>query len=127
MTEYTTFRVPEDAYEKAIESKKEDETWGDFINRCSNNPPEIVEYVDADDVDIDATGDSDSVNIDATEVAEELHDLIDYPDSQTIEKIAQRVERLSYDVDSLSDGVTVSEIDAEERNKIARDTAEELR
>jgi len=45
MVEYKTLRVPEDAYEVAKASKQETETWGEFLRRCSENPPETVEYV----------------------------------------------------------------------------------
>lgn len=45
MTEYKTLRVPEDAYDVAKASKEETETWGEFLRRCSENPPETVEYV----------------------------------------------------------------------------------
>jgi len=47
VTEYKTLRVPADAYEVARESKQETETWGEFLQRCSENPPETVEYVRA--------------------------------------------------------------------------------
>jgi len=47
MTEYKTLRVPEPDYEQAKTSKKDSETWGEFLQRCSNNPPEIKEFVEA--------------------------------------------------------------------------------
>ncbi|AFH21768.1 hypothetical protein OSG_eHP8_00250 [environmental Halophage eHP-8] len=46
-TEYKTLRVPEPDYEQARESKHDSETWGEFLRRCSDNPPETKEYVDA--------------------------------------------------------------------------------
>ena len=46
MTEYKTMRVPEEAWEAAKASKKAEETWGEFIQRCSNNPPEIKRFVE---------------------------------------------------------------------------------
>jgi len=49
MTEYKTLRVPEDAYVEARASKKNSETWGDFLQRCSENPPEMREFVEVDD------------------------------------------------------------------------------
>jgi len=45
MVDYKTLRVPEDAYQDAKEAKQETETWGEFLQRCSENPPETVEYV----------------------------------------------------------------------------------
>jgi predicted CopG family antitoxin len=47
-TEYKTLRVPKPDYEKARESKEESETWGEFLQRCSENPPETVEFVEVD-------------------------------------------------------------------------------
>lgn len=49
MTDYKTLRVPESAWEQARESKRENETWGEFLRRCSDNPPEIREFVEATD------------------------------------------------------------------------------
>ena len=46
MTDYKTLRVPEPDYEQAKASKKAEETWGEFIQRCSNNPPEIKRFVE---------------------------------------------------------------------------------
>lgn len=48
--DYKTMRVPEDAHEIAKESKREKETWGEFLQRCSNNPPETREFVDAEEI-----------------------------------------------------------------------------
>jgi len=47
MVEYKTLRVPEPDLEKARESKHDSETWGEFLQRCSENPPETKEYVNA--------------------------------------------------------------------------------
>ena len=58
MTEYKTMRVPEDDWKAAKESKRENETWGEFLQRCSNNPPEIREFVERSStqtVDLEAT------------------------------------------------------------------------
>lgn len=51
MTEYKTLRVPEDAYELAKDAKQDDknETWGEYLRRCSENPPLVKEFVEADD------------------------------------------------------------------------------
>ena len=67
MTEYKTMRVPEEAWEAAKASKKAEETWGEFIQRCSNNPPEIKRFVEGS-----ATN---TVQLEATEyskIADEL-------------------------------------------------------
>jgi len=47
MVDYKTLRVPEPDYEQARKSKHDSETWGEFLQRCSENPPETKEYVDA--------------------------------------------------------------------------------
>ncbi len=48
MAEYTAIRVTEDAKEAAEESKRDGETWNEFIQRCAENPPEVREFVDTD-------------------------------------------------------------------------------
>jgi len=50
MVDYTTMRVPTEDYEKAKASKKDSETWGEFLQRCTEQPPELVETVDAEAV-----------------------------------------------------------------------------
>jgi hypothetical protein len=70
-TEYKTLRVPADDYEKARESKEESETWGEFLQRCSENPPETVEFIEAsesNEVELEAT----EYEKIAREVAEQL-------------------------------------------------------
>lgn len=49
-TEYKTMRVPESDWKVAKNAKKDDETWGDYLRRCSENPPEIKRFVEADEV-----------------------------------------------------------------------------
>ena len=71
MTEYKTMRVPQEAWEAAKASKKTEETWGEFIQRCSNNPPEIKRFVEesaTNTVQLEAT----TINQIARQVAEEL-------------------------------------------------------
>ena len=74
MTEYTSIRVAVDAKEKAEASKRDGETWNDYLQRCTDNPPEVREYVDAECV-----GAAGAVELEASErrkiaqeVAEEL-------------------------------------------------------
>jgi len=55
MTEHTTIRVTKDAKEAADEAKKDNETWNEYIQRCTENSPEIVEFVEADHVEVDYT------------------------------------------------------------------------
>jgi hypothetical protein len=55
--DYTTLRVTEDAKEQAQDSKTDSETWSDYIQRCTDNPPEVREFVDTDtlSVELDAS------------------------------------------------------------------------
>ena len=69
MVEYKTLRVPKPDYEKAKESKEDSETWGEFLQRCSENPPETREFVDATrGVQLEAT----QIDKIAREVADQL-------------------------------------------------------
>ena len=45
--DYTTIRVEQDAKDAAESEKKDGETWSDYIRRCTNNPPEVREFVEA--------------------------------------------------------------------------------
>lgn len=54
--DYTSIRVTEAAKADAQQSKREEETWNDYLRRCAENPPETIEHVRAEDVaDITAT------------------------------------------------------------------------
>jgi len=55
MTEHTTIRVTKDAKEAADKAKKENETWNEYIQRCTDNSPEIVEFVEAEHSGVDYT------------------------------------------------------------------------
>ena len=73
MTEYTSIRVTKAAKEAAQESKADSETWNEFLQRCTDNPPEVREYVDADAI---ATGD---VTLEASErraIAQEVAEVL---------------------------------------------------
>ena len=50
MTEYTSIRVTVDAKEKAEASKRDGETWNEYLQRCTANPPEVREYVELGDL-----------------------------------------------------------------------------
>ena len=73
MTEYTSIRVTVDAKDDAEESKRDGETWNEYLQRCTDNPPEVREYVDADAI---ATGD---VTLEASErraIAQEVAEVL---------------------------------------------------
>ena len=50
MTEYTSIRVTVDAKDDAEESKRDGETWNEYLQRCTDNPPEVREYVELGDL-----------------------------------------------------------------------------
>jgi len=77
-TEYKTLRVPAEDYEQARESKHDSETWGEFLQRCSENPPENVELVPVDELDkvvIGPINNAEQIDKIARRVAEELEGL----------------------------------------------------
>jgi len=45
--EYTTIRVSQNAKAKAQQAKRDNETWNDYIQRCTDEPPTVREFVDA--------------------------------------------------------------------------------
>ena len=50
MTEYTSIRVTQEAKDAAEASKRNGETWNDYLQRCTANPPEVREYVELGDL-----------------------------------------------------------------------------
>jgi len=83
--DYTTLRVTEAAKEAAEQSKRDDETWNDYIRRCTENPPPVREFVAFEDVaaDLDVgTGDTSNAAL------AELRDAL-----ATIEERTGRLER----------------------------------
>lgn len=52
--DYTAIRFPEEAVEAAKDAKRDGETWGDYLQRCTDNPPEVQELVPADEVEATA-------------------------------------------------------------------------
>ena len=50
MTEHTSIRVTKAAKEAAETSKRESETWNEYLQRCTANPPEVREFVPVEDV-----------------------------------------------------------------------------
>lgn len=48
--EYTAIRVTPEAKNAAEESKRDDETWDEFVQRCTDNPAEVVEVVPVDEI-----------------------------------------------------------------------------
>lgn len=50
MTEYTTIRVSKDAKEAAQEAKRDGETWNEYLQRCTDTPPNVQEFVPVEGV-----------------------------------------------------------------------------
>ena len=69
MTEYTSIRVTKAAKEAAQESKADSETWNEYLQRCTDNPPEIREFVDAGSLD---TGTAELEATTINQIAEEV-------------------------------------------------------
>ena len=73
MTEYTSIRVTQEAKEAAQESKADSETWNEYLQRCTDNPPELKEFVDAESLDAGtAELEATTINQIAEEVARRL-------------------------------------------------------
>ena len=53
--DYTAIRVTEAVKEQAQEAKQDGETWDEYVLRCTEHPPEVREFVEADaDTDLDS-------------------------------------------------------------------------
>ena len=50
MTDYTTIRLSKAAKESAQKAKRDGETWNDYLQRCTNTPPSVTEFVPVEDV-----------------------------------------------------------------------------
>lgn len=79
--EYTAIRVSTDAKQAAEQAKQEGETWDEYVLRCTENPPEIREFVDLPST----TGGGD-----AKEIGREVSRQIDY--AQLAGKVADELE-----------------------------------
>lgn len=82
MTDYTTLRVTAEAKAAAEASKREEETWNDYIRRCTDNPPEPREFVGVEDVqhlinELAATADGEG-RVDSDGLAREVARQVDY-------------------------------------------------
>ena len=98
MTEYTSIRVTQEAKEAAQESKRDGETWNEYLQRCTDNPPEVREYVSAKEIaersDFESSGQTIDYGNDLDEV-KELMDKVKRLESMTREatNAAQSADR----------------------------------
>lgn len=56
--EYANIRAPEADVEAAREAKRDGETWGQYLRRCTDNPPDVRRFVPADEVEAGVTLDA---------------------------------------------------------------------
>jgi len=72
--EYTSLRVEKGVVAEARDAKHEGETWSEFIRRCSDTRPEIVEYVKAGEIEelLREIVGGESVEIDGEELAKKV-------------------------------------------------------
>lgn len=66
--EYKTIRIPAEDYEQAKQSKRDSETWGEFVQRCTAEPPEVREFVEASEVAEQSDFESSGQSIDYAEI-----------------------------------------------------------
>ena len=74
MTDYTTIRVSKDAKAQAQEAKRDGETWNEYLQRCTETPPNVQEFVPVDEV-VGREVPKTTVQLEATEyskIADEL-------------------------------------------------------
>jgi len=88
--DYTAIRVSTDAKEAAESAKRDGETWDDYIRRCTENPPEVREFVESGSV-------PDSSGVDIEGALAELNGGVSYDDVKAACQAAIR--------DELPDGV----------------------
>ena len=72
--EYTTIRVSKDAKAEAQEAKRDGETWNEYLQRCTETPPNVQEFVPVDEV-VGREVPKTTVQLEATEyskIADEL-------------------------------------------------------
>jgi len=79
--DYTTIRVEQNAKDTAEQAKSDGETWSDYIRRCTDNPPEVREFVERDG------GDPVQPELDTDGIAERIVDRIEETQGVTIETV----------------------------------------
>jgi len=50
MTDKTTIAISKEAKADAQDAKHERETWNEYLQRCTEQPPELVEFVELDSI-----------------------------------------------------------------------------
>jgi len=115
MTDYTTIRVSKDAKAKAQESKHDNETWNDYLQRCTDNPP-VVEG-GGSGVDVEQLADSVAHRIEESD----YEDFDDWFSPDVARTIAQHV------IDGMEYNTGPVQLEATEYRKIADAVTENLR
>ena len=78
--DYTAIRISKEAKEAAENAKRDGETWDEYVRRCTENPPEVKEYVESGSV-------SDSSGVDIDRVIGRIDDL----ESQLPKKVVEEL------------------------------------
>lgn len=115
MSEYKTMRVPAEAWKTAKAAKKPDESWGEYLLRCTKNPPEIKEYTNAERV---ATSITAELNIDADGARTEINELQDM-----VDELGESADEIQMKEPVETKPV---ELEASERSKIVTELVEAL-
>lgn len=89
MTDYKTVRVREADYQAAKESKHDDESWSDYIRRCTDEPPDIREFIAADEIRASSIGSVDTRD-DLTAEMEKLREQIERLPDDTADELEGR-------------------------------------
>ena len=82
--DYTAIRISKDAREAAEAAKRDGETWDDYIRRCTDNPPEMREFVESHNCDGVTSG------VNSSEIAREVSRQLDY--AQLAGKVGDEIE-----------------------------------
>jgi len=93
-------RIPisEAAFEKAQAAKTDDETWSDYVLRCTDTPPNTTELVPVEDAlaELREHGSGSATEIDPDELASKVASRIDYAAlgrevaEKTVDKMKER-------------------------------------
>ena len=112
MTDYTTIRVSKDAKAEAQEAKRDGETWNEYLQRCTETPPNVQEFVPVEEV---VGREVPQSSVDLSDVHTKL-DRIDGALGDTVEKALE-----------IGDSRNAVQLEATEYSKIADELEGRLR
>ena len=117
MTDYTTIRVSKAAKESAQEAKRDGETWNDYIQRCTDTPPSVTEFVPVEDVTGVLSDFSDMPEQEPVDLEKVLDGIPEYD-------LQDRLDRIEA---ALGDSRNLVQLEATEYRKIADEVEGRLR